>query len=629
MTDKKISDMIAADPLTGADIIPVLQGGNNRRATLDALPYLPAGTGAVATTVQGKLREQVSLLDFKNAAAIAGDWTTALAAALDYVKARSGALFIPSGTYVVTSGYTQSTTGSDILIYGEGSTRENARGSHIQLSSTDPASFFYKQNARHHLQVRDITFSCAQYVLDRKFFVFAAGGAYFKYANVNFESVEKPIYFDTNCYFQNAALENVQFRGSGTIHSAGASPLKGTLLLLDNVNHETSVPINTEKIVCDLSGVRSIKAVNFLLEGSLPAAGWTVLKLSNGVIGQNFGEMGGHFENYWSEWPITAPENALLINGMSVKVYSPYIDNGAIRLQNNAFLVLEGVNQRQDEASIDSAMVFEDTLSRVIFQNALLRNSSYALTNSSQVIVRDSEVVWSGAANDAVKCYPLSSSHSEVLYEWQGGLMRSTTRVNLLADNAYSSLRSIETNATYGRLIRINRNGENYPRLGWQVKITPEMWGKPVTLSLLARFPDRIGGTYLQMYADWDGGVWGGLAGLGAISTGSYLWSKWTVQIPSGTTFVGFQPGTNSDVVAEDLTIAAVRFTVGMDIPVNILPNYPTATISYNTAAPTTGTWAAGDIVYNSAPAAATTPGWVCVTAGSPGTWKAMANLAA
>lgn len=46
------------------------------------------------------------------------------------------------------------------------------------------------------------------------------------------------------------------------------------------------------------------------------------------------------------------------------------------------------------------------------------------------------------------------------------------------------------------------------------------------------------------------------------------------------------------------------------------------------TAAPTTGTWALGDFVRNSAPAEAGTAGskyvifgWVCVTAGTPGTW--------
>ena len=47
------------------------------------------------------------------------------------------------------------------------------------------------------------------------------------------------------------------------------------------------------------------------------------------------------------------------------------------------------------------------------------------------------------------------------------------------------------------------------------------------------------------------------------------------------------------------------------------------------TAAPTTGTWAVGDICFRLSPVANETPGWVCTTAGTPGTWKAMASLAA
>jgi hypothetical protein len=45
-------------------------------------------------------------------------------------------------------------------------------------------------------------------------------------------------------------------------------------------------------------------------------------------------------------------------------------------------------------------------------------------------------------------------------------------------------------------------------------------------------------------------------------------------------------------------------------------------------AAPGAGTWAVGDIVWNTAPAAGGAPGWVCTGAGTPGTWKAMANVA-
>jgi len=47
------------------------------------------------------------------------------------------------------------------------------------------------------------------------------------------------------------------------------------------------------------------------------------------------------------------------------------------------------------------------------------------------------------------------------------------------------------------------------------------------------------------------------------------------------------------------------------------------------TAAPTSGFWAQGDIVWNSAPAAEGFIGWVCVTGGEPGTWKGFGEIEA
>lgn len=50
----------------------------------------------------------------------------------------------------------------------------------------------------------------------------------------------------------------------------------------------------------------------------------------------------------------------------------------------------------------------------------------------------------------------------------------------------------------------------------------------------------------------------------------------------------------------------------------------------YGTAAPVSGgVYTQGDIVWNTAPSASNPPGWMCTSGGSPGTWKAMANLAA
>ena len=49
---------------------------------------------------------------------------------------------------------------------------------------------------------------------------------------------------------------------------------------------------------------------------------------------------------------------------------------------------------------------------------------------------------------------------------------------------------------------------------------------------------------------------------------------------------------------------------------------------TYNTVIPVSGTWRRGDIVWNSMPSSGGAPGWSCTVAGTPGTWKAMANLA-
>jgi hypothetical protein len=51
--------------------------------------------------------------------------------------------------------------------------------------------------------------------------------------------------------------------------------------------------------------------------------------------------------------------------------------------------------------------------------------------------------------------------------------------------------------------------------------------------------------------------------------------------------------------------------------------------VEYLSAAPTTTYHNVGDITWNTGVAAAGTPGWVCTTAGTPGTFKAMANVAA
>jgi hypothetical protein len=53
-----------------------------------------------------------------------------------------------------------------------------------------------------------------------------------------------------------------------------------------------------------------------------------------------------------------------------------------------------------------------------------------------------------------------------------------------------------------------------------------------------------------------------------------------------------------------------------------------TKVVTTASAAPTTGTWAQGDVVFKSNATSGQPAGWMCTVAGTPGTWKAMANLA-
>lgn len=50
--------------------------------------------------------------------------------------------------------------------------------------------------------------------------------------------------------------------------------------------------------------------------------------------------------------------------------------------------------------------------------------------------------------------------------------------------------------------------------------------------------------------------------------------------------------------------------------------NIGTTTQSYGSAAPTSGTYTLGSIVWNTNPTAGGNVGWICTTAGTPGTWK-------
>lgn len=119
MADKKISQLTSAVlPLAGTELVPVVQSGATVKVSAASLgaaaAYTPAGTGAVVSTVQSKLRESVSVFDFMTAAQISSvvardktqDVTAAIQNALASFGSGGGTLHMPKGLYKTTAGIT-------------------------------------------------------------------------------------------------------------------------------------------------------------------------------------------------------------------------------------------------------------------------------------------------------------------------------------------------------------------------------------------------------------------------------------------------------------------------------------------------------------------------------------------
>lgn len=104
MANIKISNLpVATSPVASTDVVPVVQGGVTKQAALNTLGYLPGGTGAVATTMQTKLRETVSVEDFLPLAFVTtNDATTYIQAALNSGAKAVDGLSIPLKCDAVT-----------------------------------------------------------------------------------------------------------------------------------------------------------------------------------------------------------------------------------------------------------------------------------------------------------------------------------------------------------------------------------------------------------------------------------------------------------------------------------------------------------------------------------------------
>ena len=145
----------------------------------------------------------------------------------------------------------------------------------------------------------------------------------------------------------------------------------------------------------------------------------------------------------------------------------------------------------------------------------------------------------------------------------------------------------------------------------------PELIGKLVYFGVAGASESGVSfapyNNQLGVYTSFSGTDWG-------IVTSTFTWPA------SGTIQLGFyMTGSGGKAWVAGAILAPVGYPITEAY--GTVPQFTKQW--YGSAAPVAGTWERGDVVINNAPSAGGTPGWVCVTAGTPGTWKAMANVAA
>lgn len=195
--------------------------------------YTPAGTSAVATNVQAKLRESVSVLDFgANTTPGTTDMSSAIQAAINYVGAAGGGtVYFPQGIYKIATALTVAYNGVELVGAGSLSTTTYLVGNTttpaqlITLTGTNftlrnialggapiavtvPNAILTTELLMSNVSFKDITDKCFyhQDITD------GTGGLITgRFENILFDTCQNGFYFNDGCLVNDTDFNSLRF----------------------------------------------------------------------------------------------------------------------------------------------------------------------------------------------------------------------------------------------------------------------------------------------------------------------------------------------------------------------------------------------------------------------------------
>ena len=531
--------------------------------------YDPAGTGAVATNVQAKLRQTVSVMDFGAVGDGVTNDTAAIQAAINfacpskdfavYTANEIKALWFPAGVYKVSNLLLQHKLSTDddsrsFRIYGNGVRIEQISG------STGPV---LEISSCKRLHISDLQIAGETYITGMWDSIFD---------NVNFNS-----YTGTSGY-------GVKF---GTRYAAGTN-------LFDACYWNKFTRCRFSPIEFDVFGVDD-QEFNANTFDSCISEGIEIVVNADGSFQGNVwlgGELRGD--------PIISIDAA---NGSpnpnSLTIISTYFDQPGIQTNLYDFQIKTlGTCPAVNDYIMDGQPVGEAGSVQELGLAGVRQGQRIPVSAANLIVNGDHN-------NNAVG----ETSVSGVSLTNASALVSSTSGVGAFSRYV--------TYTTTGSAAEVKYKTNALPFDGTYAMTI--VYQKPASNAMSVRFQSSLPGS----------DAYNTFANSNTLFVGNWVVATYTFYANASdevyAVFYDNASGKSIDVAYVGCTLGSTGVIFAANAP--SIPNEPQ--VVWKSAVPTTGTWLRGSIAWNTAPSAGGTPGWVCVTAGTPGTWKAMANLAA
>lgn len=574
--------------------------------------FLQSGTGAVSRTVQAKLREiEVSINDFST-----------IQAAIDAFKPASETtsfsttivIRIPDGDHEITSPINLY---SGVKLRGTGEASKIVQGggfsgTALVLLKGQGANAFCASSG-----AESIGFRCTGSV-------WAIKQNATTVANCSFKDIFLDAGFglDFGTYAQGCVIDTIYAGGSNTnqiLH------LKGNQNIVRNIDKEGNTGSSTDPYILIEShsgGKSQGNWLDFILIEGGTSANKSAIKLLNCEE--------THLDHLWFE-PTSSDGYGLRLSGcLSTRIGQ--FSNGMttvskLKVDTSQTTIIDYLDVSGAEQAPTDVIEIDSTSDVVVRVLRTRRGADqYQLSQLDRNIIIDSAYL-TQIATDAPTGYSpitqakwhcgqnlaVNGSFEAGNYGWTFSTSPTTTEEYITSEVGSGLM---------GHFVYAAAASHNHYQ---SINVPANM---PVTITAKVKITAGSAGAFATIFSENLGVTQSNGYPRAVLNAGWQIISRTIIPTSAGALLVGLQYVNATTIYVDELSVSIG--TVGVPYQAKWGSfELDSQTQTYDTAAPTIGTWKRGDLVWNATPSAGGTPGWMCVTAGSPGTWKAMANLAA